>query len=87
PADVLERFFVPPTPEVELPVTVITQATPAVLVGEPFADTALVQGTIPEGAYLQFRAYGPEPVDAEPNCATVLYESESIPVTQPGVYA
>ena len=48
---------------------------------------ALVQGTIPEGTYLQFRAYGPEPVDAEPNCTTVLYESESIPVTQPGVYA
>lgn len=47
PADVLERFYVPPTPQVELPVTVITQATPATLVGEPFGDTALVQGTIP----------------------------------------
>ena len=86
PADVLERFYVPPTPEVELPVTVITQATPAALVGQPFGDTALVQGTIPEGATLVFRVYGPQPVGAEPVCETAFFESGPIPVSQAGVY-
>lgn len=85
PADVLERFYVPPTPEVELPVTVITQATPAALVGEPFGDTALVQGTIPEGATLMFRAYGPH-ADQAPVCEAAFYESDPIPVTQTGIY-
>jgi hypothetical protein len=66
PADVLERFYVPPTGS-EVPVSVVTQATPEAFVGEPFEDTALVQGTkIPDGAYLVFRAYGPHPADAEP---------------------
>lgn len=86
PADVLERFYVPPTPEVELPVTIITQATPAALVGEPFGDTALVQGTIPEDAALVFRAYGPQVADEAPVCEAAFYESDPIPVTQPGVY-
>tara|TARA_B100000678_G_scaffold228995_1_gene197100 strand:- start:6357 stop:9332 length:2976 start_codon:yes stop_codon:yes gene_type:complete len=86
PADVLERFYVPPTPEVELPVTVITQATPAALVGEPFGDTALVQGSIPEGASLVFRTYGPQPADQTPACETAFFESDPIPVTRPGVY-
>ncbi len=87
PADVLERFFVPPTPETPLPVTVITQATPAALTGHPFADTALVQGTIPDGATLVFRAYGPQPADTTPVCETPFYESDLIPVTQAGVYS
>lgn len=86
PADVLERFYVPPTPEVELPVTVITQATPAALVGEPFGDTALVQSTIPDGATLVFRAYGPQPAEQQPVCEDAFYESDPIPVTQAGVY-
>ena len=86
PADVLERFYVPPTPGVEVPVTVITQATPAALVGEPFGDTALVQGSIPDGASLVFRAYGPLPADAEPVCEAAFYESDPIPVTRAGVY-
>ncbi|MCS5729449.1 hypothetical protein N1031_06710 [Herbiconiux moechotypicola] len=86
PADVLERFYVPPTPEVELPVTVITQATPAALVGEPFGDTALVQGSIPDGASLVFRAYGPQPADQTPMCEIAFYESAPIPVTRAGVY-
>ncbi len=87
PADVLERFFVPPTSKPELPVTVITQATPAALTGQPFGDTALVQGTIPAGATLAFHAYGPQPADAEPVCESPFYESSPIPVTQAGVYA
>ncbi|QPE05467.1 hypothetical protein IT882_05415 [Microbacterium schleiferi] len=86
PADVLERFYVPPTPEVEVPVTVITQATRAALVGQPFGDTALVQGTIPDGATLTFRAYGPQAGDAAPVCETPSFESDPIPVTQAGVY-
>ncbi len=85
PADILERFYVPgPT----VPVTVITQATPTARVGEAVEDTALVQGTtIPTGAYLMFRAYGPVP-DGEPaSCeAQPFFVSTKIPVTQAGVY-
>jgi len=86
PADVLERFYVPPTPTPEIPVTVITQAQPEALVDEPFEDTALVQGGIPEGASLVFRAFGPLPVDEAPVCETAFFESEPIAVTQAGVY-
>lgn len=86
PADVLERFFVPPT-DTEVPVTVITQATPEVLVGQPFEDTALVQGSnIPAGAYLVFRAYGPHEANAEPVCEVPIFTSEEVAVTQAGVY-
>ncbi len=86
PADVLERFYVPPT-GTEVPVSVITQATPEAFVGQPFEDTALVQGTtIPDGAYLVFRAYGPHPAEAGAVCETPFFESDEIPVTQAGVY-
>lgn len=86
PADILERFFVPPAHPPVTPPTVITQATPAATVGEPFDDTALVQGTIPEGATLVFRAYGPIP-DGEPAvCEEAFFVSDPIAVTQPGVY-
>lgn len=87
PADIRERFFVPETPEVEIPVTVITQATPDALVGEPFEDTALVQGNVPEDAYLVFRAYGPQPAGEAPACGVdPFFTSEEVPVTQVGVY-
>lgn len=86
PADVLERFYVPPT-GTEVPVTVITQATPAALVGEPFSDTALVQGTtIPDGAYLVFRAYGPHPAEVGAVCESPFYVSDEIPVNGAGIY-
>ncbi|MBD8054434.1 hypothetical protein ICV35_12210 [Rhodococcus ruber] len=86
PEDVLERFYVPPT-GTEVPVSVITQATPEAFIGEPFSDTALVQGTkIPDGAYLVFRAYGPHPSDTGPVCEVPFFESDEIPVTQAGVY-
>ena len=75
PADVLERFYVPPT-GTEVPVSVVTQATPEAFVGEPFEDTALVQGTkIPDGAYLVFRAYGPHP--AEPGQCAIRRSSRA----------
>ena len=83
PADVLERFYVPPT-GTDIPVSVITQATPEALVGEPFSDTALVQGTkIPDGAYLVFRAYGTGGHGPWPR--RVLRQRRD-PVTQAGVY-
>lgn len=86
PADVLERFYVPPS-GTEVPVTVITQATPEALVGEPFSDTALVQGTtIPEGAYLVFRAYGPHPAEVGAVCESPFYVSDEIPVNGAGIY-
>ncbi|WP_026937897.1 hypothetical protein [Gulosibacter molinativorax] len=86
PADVLERFYVPPT-GTEVPVSVITQATPEAAVGEPFSDTALVQGTkIPDGAYLVFRAYGPHPAEVGAVCESPFFVSDEIPVTQAGIY-
>ncbi|GAA1318226.1 hypothetical protein ACFSWE_07675 [Leucobacter albus] len=86
PADVLERFFVPPT-NTKVPVTVITQATPEAFVGQPFDDTALVQGSnIPDGAYLVFRAYGPNEADAEPVCEVPFFTSKDVAVTQAGIY-
>lgn len=86
PADILERFYVPPATPPATPPTVITQATPAALVGEPFDDMALVQGTIPDGATLVFRAYGPVPDGEAAVCEEAFYVSDPIPVTQPGVY-
>ncbi|SJN41740.1 hypothetical protein FM104_11610 [Microbacterium esteraromaticum] len=86
PADVLERFYVPPPTPPVIPVTVITQATPEAQVGEPFEDLALVQGDVPAGSTLVFRAYGPQPPDEAPVCEEPFYVSEPIAVTQAGVY-
>jgi len=86
PADILERFFVPPAHPPVTPPTVITQATPAASVGEPFDDAALVQGTIPDGATLVFRAYGPVPEGEGAVCEEAFYVSGPIAVPQPGVY-
>ncbi|MBU3995135.1 MAG: hypothetical protein KKF42_05070, partial [Actinobacteria bacterium] len=83
-SDIWERFFVP---EDQQPVSVVTQATPEARVGEPFEDTALVQGSkIPGGAYLVFRAYGPQDADVESVCETPFFTSEKISVTEAGVY-
>ena len=84
PADIWERFFVPGA---EQPVSVVTQAQPEVLVGDPFEDTALVQGSrIPDGSYLVFRAYGPIEPDEEPACEAAFFTSAKINVSQAGVY-
>ena len=84
PADIRERFFVPGG---EQPVSVVTQAQPEAFVGDPFEDTALVQGTrIPQGAHLVFRAYGPSDPEVEPVCEVPFFTSEKISVTQAGVY-
>lgn len=87
PGDIRERFFVPENPDAEIPVSVITQATPDALVGEPFEDTALVQGAVPKDAHLVFRAYGPQSAEETPVCDTEpFFTSAEIPVTQAGVY-
>lgn len=84
PADIWERFFVP---GVEQPVSVVTQAQESAFVGDPFSDTALVQGTdIPNGAYLMFRAYGPQPAGEDPVCEAPFFTSAKVPVTQAGHY-
>lgn len=84
PADIWERFFVPGPDQ---PVSVITQAQESAYVGDPFEDTALVQGSeIPDGAYLVFRAYGPQPAGEAPACEAPFFTSEKIPVTQAGHY-
>ena len=55
--------------------------------GDPFEDTALVQGSrIPDGAYLVFRAYGPNNPNEEPACEAPFFTSAKISVTQAGVY-
>ncbi|GAA3585931.1 hypothetical protein GCM10022198_06520 [Klugiella xanthotipulae] len=84
PGDIWERFYVPGPKQ---PVSVITQATPTAGVSEEFDDAALVQGTtIPDGAYLVFRAYGPQAPDATPACEAPFFTSKEIPVTQAGIY-
>ncbi len=84
PGDIRERFFVPPAAQ---PVTVTTQAQPTAHVGNELGDTALVQGTsIPSGAYLIFRAYGPEPGGDAASCEAPSFTSSKVPVTQAGVY-
>lgn len=86
PADILERFYVPETP-VPVGVTVTTKATPEAFVGDPISDTAIIEGIVPNGAYLVFRAYGPyqeQPIadeELEP-----FFTSEDIPVAGPGEY-
>ena len=85
--DVLERFYVPGLPEVELPVQVVTQATPTAVVGEPFGDTALVTGTVPDGASLVFEAFGPQDPDEGPVCEAAFFTSERVEVPGPGYYA
>lgn len=84
PADIWERFYVPGP---EQPVSVVTQAQLSAFVGDPFENTALVQGSeIPEGAYLVFRAYGPHAPDAGQVCEVPFYTSKQIKVTQAGHY-
>ena len=87
PADILERFYVPqpPTPIVE--VTVTTKATPEAYVGDPISDAAIIDGDVPDGAYLVFRAYGP--YAEQPGMDEELepfFISEEIPVDGAGEY-
>lgn len=94
--DVLERVYVPGDPEVELPVSVITRATPEVPVGTPFNDEAYVTGNVPEDATLTFELYrAPYDVDEAGKCiipenqedAELVATFEGIEVDGPGVYA
>lgn len=57
--DILESSYVPQTPMPDVEVTVTTKATPEAFVGDPISDTAIVEGDVPTGAYLMFRAYVP----------------------------
>lgn len=85
PADILERFYVPqpPVPGVE----VTTKATPEAFVGDPISDTAIVDGNVPDGSYLVFRAYGPYPEQpATEDEVKAFFTSEHIPVHGPGQY-
>ncbi|QIM16029.1 hypothetical protein G7067_05730 [Leucobacter insecticola] len=85
PGDILERFYVPPPPP--SPVSVVTQATPDALVGDPIRDHAIVTGTVPAGSTLVFRAYGPFPEQpAAADEPEPFYTSEPVPVNGPGTY-
>lgn len=84
--DVLERFYVPAQPEPELPVQVVTQAVPTAVVGEPFGDTALVTGNVPDGATLVFEAFGPQDPEEAPVCEAPFFTSEPVEVPRPGYY-
>ena len=87
PADILERFYVPQPPVPSVEVSVTTKATPEAFVGNPISDTAIVDGDVPGGAYLVFRAYGPyseQPMMGEEG--EPFFISEKIPVDGAGEY-
>ncbi|MGO1450303.1 MULTISPECIES: hypothetical protein [Micrococcaceae] len=87
PADILERFYVPQPPAPGVEVTVTTKATPEAFVGDPISDTAIVEGHVPDGAYLVFRAYGPyseQPMMGEEG--EPFFISDEIPVDGAGEY-
>ena len=89
PADVRERFFVVPPSDAVAPPSVVTQARASVPVGEPFSDSALVQGAdaVLSGTHLVFEAYGPQDPDSPPVCVTPFFTSEQIPVDHgAGIY-
>lgn len=86
PADILERFYVPELPA-PAEVTVTTKATPEAFVGDPITDTAIVDGTVPDGSYLVFRAYGPFPEQpATEEEVEPFFTSEQVTVDGPGEY-
>ena len=91
PADILERFFVPPPPPPPAPgpdVTVSSLATETVDAGQPFSDTAKVRGSwIPYGSTLVFRAYGPfDAQPAEGEEGEPFFVSDPIPFDGEGDY-
>lgn len=68
-------------------VTVTTKATPEAFVGDPISDTAIVDGDVPDGAYLVFRAYGPYPEQPTADDEVeAFFTSEQVPVDGPGEY-
>lgn len=87
PADILERFYVPQPQAPVAEVTVTTKATPEAFVGDPISDTAVIDGDVPEGAYLVFRAYGP--YMEQPSAGDEVepfFTSEQAPVDGAGEY-
>lgn len=93
--DVLEQVYVPSPDTPDLPVSVVTRATPEVPVGTPFIDEAFVTGSVPEGSTLTFELYkGPYETDDNGKCvvpdeedAELVATFEGIEVDGPGVYA
>lgn len=86
--DVREVFFVPGEPEVTIPPSVVTEAQPDAVAGQPVHDLALVTGTTAEGDHLVFDAYGPLHPDEPPVCdeTTRYWTSDVVPVVGPGRY-
>ena len=86
--DVLERFYVPGNPTVEIPPTVTTQAQEEAWAGETAIDTALVTGTVDEDMSLTWDVYRTERAeDAEcvaPDEATVADLLAAGPVASVG---
>lgn len=87
PGDALELFFVPEPLAPPVPVWVTTQATDAVVAGQPMRDVATVTGTVQPGSYLVFAAFGPFDTDQVPADDKPLWTSEQIPVPEVGTYA
>ncbi len=85
PADILERFFVPGTTVPPAGPSVLTQAIGTVPVGQPFSDTALVQGTVPTAPTSCSAAMGRR--RAEPDCTVEpAFTSDRVPVDGAGFY-
>lgn len=82
--DIHERFHVPGRSAAKP--SVATEAQAMAAVGQPIRDTALVMGDIPEGAYLIFRAYGPQN-ESTPICEEKpFFTSAKIAVPGAGLY-
>lgn len=75
--DVREQMYDAPPDTYDRP-RVVTQAQPEAAVGEPFSDTALVIGTLDEGMYLGFEAYGPQAEDWEATGTPVCSDENSV---------
>lgn len=67
-------------------VSVVTNAVPEVLLGDPAHDVATVSGKVPDGATLGFEAYRQDGSEAVCTEAELVFTSESIKVDGPGDY-
>ncbi len=86
--DVAETWFIPANQDPVAGTWLITSADSEVVAGQPFGDTAYLTGTIHEGGYLAFDAYGPfvDGAEAVQSEQTLMWASEQIAVRAPGVF-
>lgn len=86
--DLAETWYVPVDRTTDVETWLITMADEEVTAGQPFQDTALLTGTIVEGGYLRFEAYGvfTDQVAPVESAEHLLWTSDPIPVHRAGAY-